>query len=130
MPVAVAVLVGVWFLVIAPPGPLDLNRFVVFPLEVSGESTAGEAAHGEDNAWLIWNALDGRVSLRWLNALHLVDDPEEASTMSARRRRALARTNGSGFYVHGRVMLLPGDSFVPSYSELVGNRLGHPMVQH
>jgi len=109
VPVVVALAIGAWFLKGPKPEPLDENLLVVFPLDVSGQLTPDETGRGEDNAYVIWNALEGRGSLGWLNAMHLVDDPEEASRMSARERRALAQAHGSGFYLHGRLMLF-GDS--------------------
>jgi len=109
VPVVVAMAVVVWMLAVAQPGPLNENMIVVFPFDVSGQPAPGETGRGEDNAYVIWNALEGRVSLGWLNALHLVDDPEDASRLSARERRALARAHGSGLYLHGRLLLF-GDS--------------------
>jgi len=109
VPVVVAVAVAVWVLAGAPPEPLNESLIVVFPLDVSGQPTPAETGRGEDNAYVIWNALEGRVSLGWLVAQHLLDDPEDASRLSARERRALARAHGAGFYLHGRLLLL-GDS--------------------
>lgn len=109
IPGVAALAVAAWALAAGPREPADDNLVMVFPLEVSGESSAAESRRGEDNAYLIWSALDGRGSLGWLNALQLVEDSEDASRLSARERRALALENGSGLYLHGRLILF-GDS--------------------
>ena len=107
---AVVIVAGAaWVLVGPQPEPLDENLLVVFPLDVSGQLTPDEAGRGEDIAYVIWSALEGRGSLGWLSAMRLVDDPEEASRMSARERRELALAHGSGLYLHGRLVLF-GDS--------------------
>ncbi|MGW8266179.1 MAG: protein kinase domain-containing protein [Longimicrobiales bacterium] len=101
--------VAAWFLSTTSGETLNENLVMVFPLEVSGENLPEESGRGEDNAYLIWNALDGRGSLGWLNSLQLADAPEDLSRMSAGQRRAMALEYGSGLYLHGRLMFF-GDS--------------------
>ena len=105
-----AALLAVWRFVIAPPVVPDPDWVMVYPLDVSGDVGPAEADLGEDNAYLIWNALDGRGSLRWTNALDLVDEPEELARVSARRRRSFARSQGAGFYLYGRTWM-EGDNW-------------------
>ncbi len=105
----VAITIGLW-LFFFRPGPLNPDWVMVFPLDVSGEVGPAEAGLGIDNAYLIWNALDGRSSLRWINAVDLVEDPEELTRMSARGRRAFSRSEGAGIYLFGRT-LQEGDTW-------------------
>ncbi|NJD20652.1 MAG: serine/threonine protein kinase [Gemmatimonadetes bacterium] len=98
-----------WVMTVGIRAPPDKNVVMVFPFELSGEATGEEAGRGEDNAYLIWSALEGRGSLGWLNAQQLVEAPEEASRLSASQRRAVASENRAGLYLHGRLMLF-GDS--------------------
>ena len=97
-----AVLILVWRFVINPPVVVDPDWVMVYPLEVSGEVGPAEASLGEDNAYLIWNALDGRGSLKWTNALDLVDNVDDLPLASARHRASFARSQGAGFYLFGR----------------------------
>jgi len=107
--VLIACLVAAYLWLFVPRAPLDENLVTLFPLDVSGGVTAEESGRGEDNAYIIWNALEGRGSLGWINALNLVENSAEASRMSTRQRRALAMANGSGHYLQGRLMFF-GDS--------------------
>jgi tetratricopeptide (TPR) repeat protein len=96
-------LLALWWFVFALPVP-NPDWVLVYPLEVSGDVGPAEADLGDDNAYLIWNALDGRTSLRWINALDRVDDPSVLSGFSARRRRSFARSQRAGYYLFGRTM--------------------------
>jgi hypothetical protein len=95
------VLFCLW-LFVRDAGNINPDWVIVYPLEVSGVVEPGEAGLGEDNAYLIWNALDGRSSLKWINALDHVDDPNSLSQLSGRRRRSSALAAGAGFYLFGR----------------------------
>ncbi len=106
----VAALLLAWWLVTGRAVASNPDWVIVYPLEVSGEVGPAEAGLGEDNAYLIWNALDGRSSLKWINALDRVDDSGELAQLSARRRRSMARRAGAGFYLHGRTWL-EGDNW-------------------
>ncbi len=96
--VAVTALI-VWRLLASPNVPLNPDTIMIFPLDVSGDVNTQEAELGEDNAYLIQNALAGRVPLKWLCAC------EEVSLLSGAERGARAREAGAGFYLHGRLML-------------------------
>jgi len=109
IPAALVVAVAAYVLATGFPEPPNENVVVVFPLELSGEATGEEARRGEDNAYLIWSALEGRGSLGWLNALQLVEAPGEVSRLSGSQRRAVALDNRAGLYLHGRLILF-GDS--------------------
>jgi hypothetical protein len=109
LPAAVMVAVGVWWVGTGIRSSPDDNLVMVFPLDLSGEANGEEAGRGEDNAYLIWSALEGRGGLGWLNAQHLLEAPEMASRLSARQRRSFALENGAGLYLHGRLILF-GDS--------------------
>ncbi len=100
----------VWWLATGSAVAPDPDWVIVYPLEVSGEVGPADAGLGEDNAYLIWNALDGRSSLKWINALDRVDDSSELAQLSAQRRRAIARSVGAGFYLSGRTWL-EGDNW-------------------
>ncbi len=95
---------GIGLLALPPSRPLNRNELLVFPLEVSGQPLPEEQGRGEDNAYLIWNALAGRGSLGWLNALELADESQDVSRMNGRERRAFARAHGAGLYLHGRLL--------------------------
>ena len=94
--IAVTALI-VWRLLAGPNVPLNADVFMIFPLDVSGDVNSQEADLGVDNAYLIQNALDGRMMLKWRR--------EETSLESDPERGARAREAGAGFYLHGRLML-------------------------
>jgi tetratricopeptide (TPR) repeat protein len=104
----VVLVIGWWLFFGRAPAP-DPDWVMVYPLEVSGEVGPADIGLGEDNAYLIWNALDGRGSLKWINAFDHVEDPAELAQLSARRRRSFARSRRAGFYLHGRTWLEGGN---------------------
>ncbi len=102
VPILLVVLLLAWWVGLGTSGTTNPDWVIVYPLEVSGTVDLADVGLGEDNAYLIWNALDGRSSLKWINALDLVDDPAELRLLSSSRRRSIARAAAAGFYLTGR----------------------------
>lgn len=92
-------------------GPeLDRHRIIGFPL-VSPATVGASGTAGEDVATLIGSALDRREALRWIDGWRYLPDADRAvpSAVSAQAMRDIARAQGAGWYVTGRIVLR-GDS--------------------
>ena len=85
-------------------GSLDPHRVVVFPLVASG--SVGEGRVGEDLATIIGHALDGVEPLRWIDGWSLLDEEQrgDARMLALGSARSIARRQGAGFFVMGRVV--------------------------
>ena len=105
-----AVALVVWFLW-SRPLPLDLNRIVAYPFEVSGAGGEEEARLERDIAYLIVSALDNHGGVKWIEGWDLLEPPyrEDIGTATDRELLRAARSNGAGYFLDGQIRLW-GDS--------------------
>jgi tetratricopeptide (TPR) repeat protein len=115
--VAAAVVALVVWRALPGPYPVDPNTIVQYPLEVSGVAADPANADfqlGEDAAYLIVGALDGKASLTWIDGRDFLHErylhPDSLRLLKHEEKTHLARVHGAGFYVDGRVVRLTLDS--------------------
>jgi tetratricopeptide (TPR) repeat protein len=115
--VAAAVVAVVVWRALPEPSPVSPNVIVQFPLEVrsgNGDPASGVFQQGEDAAYLIVGALDGKASLTWVDGRDLLHDrylqPDSLRLLRHEEKVELARARGAGYYVDGRIVPLTSDS--------------------
>ncbi len=104
--VAVGFGVIVWRLAIAPPGPLDPQRIVVYPLLPSGGGGKGTEL-GEEVTLALFAALNSTASLKAVDGWRLLDAQQRSDIrgLPVRAARAIVRGERAGFYSEGRILL-------------------------
>jgi predicted Ser/Thr protein kinase len=104
--IAVAARLLLW-----PTPPLDLNRIVAYPFEVSDASEAADVQLGDNLAYLVISALDGLGGVNWVEGRDLLDSPQREDVRAATELdlRRGARANRAGYFLDGR-LLLSGDT--------------------
>ena len=104
-----SVAVALWLLWPRPP-PLDLNRIVAFPFEVSGTRDDDEP-DGQLIAYHLVQALDQLGGVRWFKGRDLLESRyrENPQLVTERVQRRTARAGHAGFFLEGAV-IYRGDS--------------------
>ena len=105
----VLLVIAVAWMVLRPSVPtLNASRIVAYPLVVSGGGEQEGVLLGQDVGYLIVASLDGWASLTWRNGLDLITDERHLQAphlLTRTDRSQLARTDGAGYFVDGRVIL-------------------------
>jgi serine/threonine-protein kinase len=98
-----------WRAKVSSAPQIDRNRIAVFPLEVR---SGAPATLGEDVATVIGHALDGTETLKWVDGWRLAASGGSggSAALTPDAMAALARANGCGAYVSGRVLSTGTDS--------------------
>jgi tetratricopeptide (TPR) repeat protein len=103
---AAAVAFVIWVSWPNPP-PLDLNRIVAFPFEVSGIRGEADLRLGRDVAYLIVSALDNQGGVKWLEGWDRLELQLREGIRSATEHdlSEAARASRAGFFLDGQIML-------------------------
>ena len=112
----VLLVIAVGWMVLRPSVPtLNASRIVAYPLVVSGGGEQEGVLLGQDVGYLIVASLDGWASLTWRNGLDLITDERHLQAphlLTRTDKSTLARTDGAGYFIDGRVILTPDSAHV------------------